>query len=280
MGQITYALGLFLLGLALVEPSNAFEAAFQPTSFLGFLSADSVAQNTPDVLQGPVDIPDMMFSFYLEELLDAALEGDGASGPLDLTSDEDYEAYTGNLNELIESEYTGNLNELIESELVNLPPPPPAAAAADESATFPSPSRFDASSVLESWSFGSITESLVLMEEKDEAAISSVEQEQTQPCSTDLNHFLRNIDNLSTFAEIWNNRSLHRTLLPDGLEYTILAPSDSAFEELFALRGIDESTLKASPSVDLLLLHHILPRRLSTLEDLKAIPNIQTATCN
>ena len=100
MGQITYALGLFLLGLALVEPSNAFEAAFQPTSFLGFLSADSVAQNTPDVLQGPVDIPDMMFSFYLEELLDAALEGDGASGPLDLTSDIDYEAYTGNLNEV------------------------------------------------------------------------------------------------------------------------------------------------------------------------------------
>jgi uncharacterized surface protein with fasciclin (FAS1) repeats len=93
-----------------------------------------------------------------------------------------------------------------------------------------------------------------------------------------LDQFLRTNGHTDTFAEIWERTNLGQTL-PEGSQYTILAPTDKAFDQLVAALNIDESILMDSPSLDLLLLHHVLPERVS-VDQLAARNSVQTATCD
>jgi uncharacterized surface protein with fasciclin (FAS1) repeats len=240
MAQVSNALGLLVLGLALIEPSKAF----QPSNSLDFFTGESVFAAEPSDSFSP--------SLYLDALFG------GGSEPSDLIlGPGDHMASV-----------SGNLDELINSELMDLPPPTP-------------PPTSDTSSLIEKWSFGSITEDPLRMRPAINSAVVE-EQEQSQSCTdTDLSQYLRAAGDLSTFAAIWNERRLSEKLIPDGLKYTILAPTDAAFQELFAASGdMDESSLMASPVIDLLLLHHVIPQRVSSVSELASLGRIQTATCD
>ncbi|QDZ19433.1 FAS1 domain-containing protein [Chloropicon primus] len=91
---------------------------------------------------------------------------------------------------------------------------------------------------------------------------------------------LRTNGHTNTFAEIWEETSLNRTAsLPPGARYTMLAPTDAAFEQLTAALSISKEDLMRSPSLDLLVLHHLLPERVS-VEQLASMDSIGTATCD
>jgi len=261
MARASNALGLLVLGLALIEPSKAF----QPSNSLAFFTGESVS-----AAELPVDEAEPSDSFIPSWSLDVVLEA-GGSQPSDfMLGPGDHMA-----------SISGNLDQLINNELMGLPPPDEP----DESDASPSPASIDISSLIEEWSFGSITEQMAT---RWRPAVNSaaVEEEQGQirHCtSTDLSQYLRAAGGFSTFAAIWNERRLsEKLIIPNGLKrYTILAPTDAAFQELFAASGYtDESSLMASPVIDLLLLRHAIPQRVSSLSEFASLGSIQTATCD
>lgn len=94
----------------------------------------------------------------------------------------------------------------------------------------------------------------------------------------ELSEVLETNGHTDTFAKIWQQTNLNESL-PLGAEYTVLAPTDDAFDQLAAALNIKKKELMKSPSLDLLLLHHVLPKRVS-VDELAAVDSIQTVTCD
>ncbi len=94
----------------------------------------------------------------------------------------------------------------------------------------------------------------------------------------ELSEVLRTNGHTDTFAEIWEATNLNDTL-PGDARFAVLAPTDAAFDQLTATLGISKADLMSSPSLDLLLLHHVLPQRIS-VDALAALDGVETATCD
>jgi len=94
----------------------------------------------------------------------------------------------------------------------------------------------------------------------------------------DLKEVLRTNGHTNTFAEILDASTVD-SRLPEGARYTMLAPTDAAFDALTAALNVTKADLVSSPSLDLLILHHLLPERVS-VDDLAGVDAIGTVTCD
>jgi len=257
MARASNALGLLVLGLALIEPTKA----------LGF-TGEFVSVEEPWVMicEECVDSSGNLEWLIEGELMDLPPPDEWDSYAYDFFA---YDAYS-----FMERD-SPYLHELVDNEWDGEWTPPPTSDAVSSADSY-----LNASSNDVDWSFGSITEA-VQQAWQPPAMSSAVEQQGQAPgcASADLSQYLRAAGNLSTFAAVWNERNVSEYFIPDGLKYTILAPTDAAFQELFA-GGMDESSLMDSPAIDRFLLHHVIPQRVSSLSDFASLGSIETATCD
>jgi len=254
MARASNALGLLVLGLALIEPTKA----------LGF-TGEFVSVEEPWVMicEECVDSSGNLEWLIEGELMDLPPPDEWDSYAYDFFA---YDAYS-----FMERD-SPYLHELVDNEWDGEWTPPPTSDAVSSADSY-----LNASSNDVDWSFGSITEA-VQQAWQPPAMSSAVEQQGQAPgcASADLSQYLRAAGNLSTFAAVWNERKVAEYFIPNGLKYTILAPTDAAFQD----QNLDENSVMDIPIIDRFLLHHVSPQMVSSLSEFASLGSIETATCD
>ena len=88
---------------------------------------------------------------------------------------------------------------------------------------------------------------------------------------------LRGGEDTATFARVWTASGAGSRLPSDNV--TVLAPNDAAFAALADTLGVTLPELLESPSLELLALHHVLPRALSPRQ-IAQLQDARTVTCD
>ena len=111
-----------------------------------------------------------------------------------------------------------------------------------------------------------------------EGAPTTREAERGGGTCVPLQEVLSSNGDTDTFARVWQESGAAGAV-SEGADFALLAPTDAAFEELTATLGITMDDLLASPKLQLLALHHLIPTAV-TAEDLATASSLATATCD